>query len=158
MCSARVTFPRASPHPQTGPIWSLCEGCSPQSALKQCHNSSSPAGCCQPTDVLLRSNNRRDSVMASNGLRDADPACITTFPLPLLPRPLGTVLARGSVLPVLPDEVLVLLPVSELSRVLPCGVNAPGPLMLLSKAPSILSSPWSSSLSSYLSSHLVLVS
>lgn len=33
VCSARTsldTFPRVSPHPQTGPVWSLCKECPPQ--------------------------------------------------------------------------------------------------------------------------------
>ena len=38
-----------------------------EGALKHCHNSSSPAGYCQLPDVLLASNNQKDSVTSSNG-------------------------------------------------------------------------------------------
>lgn len=92
-----------------------------EGALKHCHNSSSPAGYCQLPDVLLASNNQKDSVTSSNGLRDADWACITTFLSSLLPRPLWTVLTRGSFLteqPSLSNGVLALPLVSGFSRVL----------------------------------------
>lgn len=77
-------------------------------ALKRCHSSASPAGCCQLPDVLLASKKPEDSVTSSSGLRDAGPACITTCLTSSLQR--AVVLTRRSFLtgqPSLSDGVLV---------------------------------------------------
>lgn len=124
------TFPRASPHSQTGPIWSLQRMSPIEGALRHCHDSSSPAGYRQLPDALLASNNQKDSFISSNGLRDADWACVTTFlSSSLLPRPLWTVLTRGSFLaeqPSLFNGVLALLWSVSSLECSPSGVKAGG--------------------------------